>query len=91
MANEVCYRTFGLDQPWSIETYMSVGGYEAWKRILAGQLTPDQVIDEVKKIRFARTWRRRLPDRPEMDLYAAQYDSAEVHGLQFRRVGTGDL
>jgi len=49
MANEVCYRTLGLDQPWSIETYMSVGGYEAWKRILAGQLTPDQVIDEVKK------------------------------------------
>jgi len=33
MANEVCYRTLGLDQPWSIETYMSVGGYEAWKRI----------------------------------------------------------
>ena len=49
MANEVCYRTLGLDRPWSIETYMSVGGYEAWKRILAGQLTPDQVIDEVKK------------------------------------------
>ncbi len=49
MANEVCYRTLGLDRPWSIETYASVGGYEAWKRILAGQLTPDQVIDEVKK------------------------------------------
>ncbi len=49
MANEVCYRTLGLDRPWSIETYMSVGGYEAWKKILNGQLTPDQVIDEVKK------------------------------------------
>ncbi|HPF59519.1 MAG TPA: NADH-quinone oxidoreductase subunit NuoF [Candidatus Competibacteraceae bacterium] len=49
MANEVCYRTLGLEQPWSIETYMSVGGYEAWKKILAGQMTGDQVIDEVKK------------------------------------------
>ena len=49
MANEVCYRTLGLDRPWSIETYMSVGGYEAWKKVLNGQLTPDQVIDEVKK------------------------------------------
>ncbi|MBL8999336.1 MAG: NADH-quinone oxidoreductase subunit F, partial [Gemmatimonadetes bacterium] len=49
MANEVCYRTLGLDQPWSIKTYMSVGGYEAWKKILAGQLTADQVIDEVKR------------------------------------------
>ncbi|MDS4025663.1 MAG: NADH-quinone oxidoreductase subunit NuoF [Candidatus Contendobacter sp.] len=49
MANEVCYRTLGLDRSWSMETYLSVGGYEAWKKILAGQMTPDQVIDEVKK------------------------------------------
>ncbi|MFO1424097.1 MAG: NADH-quinone oxidoreductase subunit NuoF [Candidatus Competibacteraceae bacterium] len=49
MANEVCYRTLGLDRSWSIETYMSLGGYEAWKKILAGRMTPDQVIDEVKK------------------------------------------
>ena len=49
MANEVCYRTLALDRPWSIETYTGLGGYEAWKKILAGQLTPDQVIDEVKK------------------------------------------
>ena len=49
MANEVCYRTLGLNRPWSIETYISVGGYEAWKRILAGELTAEQVIDEVKK------------------------------------------
>ena len=49
MANEVCYRTLGLDRSWSIKTYMSVGGYDAWKKILAGQMTPDQIIDEVKK------------------------------------------
>ncbi len=49
MANEVCYRTLGLDRPWSIETYTGLGGYEAWKKILAGQLTFGQVIDEVKK------------------------------------------
>ena len=49
MANEVCYRTLGLDRPWSIETYTGLGGYDAWKKILAGQLTCDQVIDEVKK------------------------------------------
>ena len=49
MANEVCYRTLGLDRPWSIETYIGLGGYEAWKKILAGQLTFEQVIDEVKK------------------------------------------
>ncbi len=49
MANEVCYRTLGLDCSWSIEAYRSVGGYESWQKILTGQMTPDQVIDEVKK------------------------------------------
>ena len=48
MANEVCYRTLGLERSWSIDTYKSVGGYDAWQRILAGELTSDQVIDEVK-------------------------------------------
>lgn len=49
MPNEVCYRTIGLDRPWSIDTYRGVGGYESWKKILNGQLTPEQVIDEIKK------------------------------------------
>ena len=49
MANEVCYRTLGLEQPWSMATYENVGGYEAWRKILAGQIKPEQVIDEVKK------------------------------------------
>ena len=49
MANEVCYRTLGLNRPWSMDAYQSIGGYDAWKNILAGQLTPDQVIDEMKK------------------------------------------
>ncbi|MDX1654526.1 MAG: NADH-quinone oxidoreductase subunit NuoF [Candidatus Competibacteraceae bacterium] len=49
MANEVCFATLGHDTPWSFDTYTSIGGYEAWKRILAGELTPEQVIEEVKK------------------------------------------
>ena len=48
MANEVCYRTLGEANPWSMETYLKLGGYEAWKRILAGELNHEQVIDEVK-------------------------------------------
>ena len=49
MANEVCYRTLGLNRSWSMDTYQSIGGYDAWKNILAGRLTPDQIIDEMKK------------------------------------------
>ena len=48
MANEVCYRTLGEANPWSMETYLKLGGYEAWKRILAGELNHEQIIDEVK-------------------------------------------
>ena len=31
-----------------MQTYENVGGYQAWKKILAGELTPEQVIEEVK-------------------------------------------
>ncbi|MFO1432137.1 MAG: NADH-quinone oxidoreductase subunit NuoF [Candidatus Competibacteraceae bacterium] len=48
MANDVCYRTLGEATPWSLETYLKFGGYDAWKRILAGELNAEQVIDEVK-------------------------------------------
>lgn len=46
--NQVCYATLGHDEPWSMATYEKLGGYQAWKKILAGELTPEQVIDEVK-------------------------------------------
>ena len=48
MANEVCYATLQYDQPWSMETYFKVGGYEALKKILQGGMTPEAVIEEVK-------------------------------------------
>jgi NADH-quinone oxidoreductase subunit F len=46
--NLVCFATLGHDRPWSIETYRSLGGYEAWEQILAGKMTRDQVINTVK-------------------------------------------
>ena len=48
MANEVCFRNMDQDRPWLLEQYQSRGGYEQLKRILAGEVTPEQVIDEVK-------------------------------------------
>lgn len=49
MANEVCFQTLGHDKPWSMETYEKLGGYQAWRKILAGEMNADEVIDEVKK------------------------------------------
>lgn len=48
MANEVCFRTLHLDQPWRLETYRSVGGYEVWNKVLKGELTPEDIVAELK-------------------------------------------
>ena len=46
--NLVCFNTFGSEESWTLATYEKHGGYEAWRRILAGKMTPDEVIEEVK-------------------------------------------
>lgn len=46
--NQVCYRTFHLDEPWSLKAYESIGGYQAWRRILAEKISPQHIIDELK-------------------------------------------
>jgi NADH-quinone oxidoreductase subunit F len=48
MANEVCYATLQYDQPWSMETYLKVGGYEALKKILVDGMSQEDVIEEMK-------------------------------------------
>ena len=48
MANEVCFATLEFDQPWTLENYRKVGGYEALQKIVDEKLTPEQVIEEVK-------------------------------------------
>ncbi len=48
MANEVCYATLQYDQPWSMEAYLKVGGYEALKKVLQQGMSAEDVIEEVK-------------------------------------------
>jgi NADH-quinone oxidoreductase subunit F len=48
MANEVCFATLQYDEPWSMETYLKVGGYEALKKVYEGGMPPEDVIEEVK-------------------------------------------
>ncbi len=48
MANEVCYRTLHLDEPWSLKTYESIGGYRVLKKILTEQTPPEEIINELK-------------------------------------------
>ncbi|MGB5245884.1 MAG: NADH-quinone oxidoreductase subunit NuoF [Woeseia sp.] len=46
--NLVCWNTFDSPESWTLKTYEAHGGYESWRRILKGELTPEQIIDEVK-------------------------------------------
>ena len=46
--NAVCYLTRQFDEPWTWENYLRVGGYEAWRRILAEKIPPETVIEQVK-------------------------------------------
>jgi NADH-quinone oxidoreductase subunit F len=46
--NLVCFEPLALSEPWKLATYLQIGGYEVWKKILAGQLTREAVIDQVK-------------------------------------------
>ncbi len=48
MANRICYTTLHLDRPWSLEAYRSVGGYQAWEKILAEKTPPEEIIEQVK-------------------------------------------
>lgn len=49
MANQICFATRDLENPWSLETYLSIGGYEALKKVHGGRMRPEDVIEEVKK------------------------------------------
>ena len=46
--NLVCFNTFGEDESYSLATYEKCDGYKAWRKILAGKMTPEEVIEEVK-------------------------------------------
>ncbi len=46
--NLVCFNTFGSDESWTMKTYEQHDGYQAWKKILAGKMSQEAVIDEVK-------------------------------------------
>lgn len=46
--NNVCYQTLKFDQPWTLENYLSVGGYSAWEKILRENISPDDVIEQIK-------------------------------------------
>ena len=46
--NLVCFNTFGSEESWTLPVYEKHDGYIAWRKILAGKVTADEVINQVK-------------------------------------------
>ena len=46
--NEVCFKNLNEKEPWSLATYEANGGYSVWKRVIKGEFTPEEIIDELK-------------------------------------------
>jgi len=47
-AHNVVLTTLDAEQPWSMDTYLEIDGYKAWKKILAEKTDPAVIIDNVK-------------------------------------------
>jgi NADH-quinone oxidoreductase subunit F len=47
-AHNVVFATLDAEQPWSLETYLAIDGYQAWKKILAEKTDPADIIENVK-------------------------------------------
>jgi NADH-quinone oxidoreductase subunit F len=48
MNGPVIYTTMQFDQPWTLENYLKVGGYQALRKVLTQKITPEAIIAEVK-------------------------------------------
>ncbi|MDB9864493.1 NADH-quinone oxidoreductase subunit NuoF [Candidatus Thioglobus sp.] len=46
--NEVCFKNLDKKNPASFATYESTGGYKVWRKILNGELTPEDILAELK-------------------------------------------
>ena len=46
--NQVVFEPLTLERSWTLASYLSIGGYSSWKKILADKIPRDQVIESVK-------------------------------------------
>ena len=46
--NLVCFEPLKHERSWELETYLKIGGYDAWRKILAEKPPREQVIEAVK-------------------------------------------
>lgn len=48
MRGHVTQTTMDFDQPWTLENYLKVGGYQALRKVLTEKISPEAIIADVK-------------------------------------------
>ncbi len=48
MSEPIIFNTLKFDQPWTLENYLKVGGYQALRKMLTEKISPEEIIAEVK-------------------------------------------
>jgi NADH-quinone oxidoreductase subunit F len=48
MSTPIIFNTLHFEQPWTLENYLKVGGYQALRKVITAKMTPDAIIAEVK-------------------------------------------
>ncbi len=48
MSAPILFNTLQFDQPWTLDNYLKVGGYQALRKILTEKMSPEAIIAEVK-------------------------------------------
>ncbi|HYG32116.1 MAG TPA: NADH-quinone oxidoreductase subunit F, partial [Methylophilaceae bacterium] len=46
--NQVCLRTLGVAEPHTLQRYLSLGGYEQFKRIVTDKVKATDIISQIK-------------------------------------------
>ncbi len=46
--NQVVFEPLKLPQSWTLASYRSIGGYQAWEKILREKVPPEKIIEELK-------------------------------------------
>jgi NADH-quinone oxidoreductase subunit F len=46
--NQVCFANLGLDESWTLTTYVGSGGYDMLKKVLREKTPPEKIIGELK-------------------------------------------
>lgn len=48
MSTPVILNTLHFDQPWTLDNYLKVGGYQALRKVISEKMSPEAIIAEVK-------------------------------------------